>query len=95
MPRYAGDSEAIDRGVSAINKAASNMITILNNCVSNLDSELANWEGPSSEKIKEAKERIMDILDSDRETIERLGAYCEDASNLTEAAEDACAGYQI
>ena len=95
MPRYTGDSEAIDRGVTNINKTASNMITILKNCVSSLDNELSNWNGDSADTIKEAKERIIAILNSDRETFERLGLYCEDASNLIEAAEDACASFQI
>ncbi len=95
MPRYTGDSIAIDRGVSTINKTASNMLSILKNCITKLDKELSNWEGPSSNSIKDAKEKILAILDSDRETFERLGSYCEEASNLTEAAEDACAGYQI
>ena len=95
MPKYTGDSEAIDRGVATINKTASNMINILKNCVARLDEELSNWEGPSAESIKQAKEQIMSILDSDRETYERLGTYCEDASNLTDAAEEVCASYQI
>ena len=95
MPKYVCDFEAIDKGVSDIKTAADNMISILKNCVNSLNQELENWNGDAAESIKEIKEKVLAMLASDRETFEMLGSYCQEASNLTEAAEDSCAGIVI
>ena len=95
MAKYVCDFDSIDRGVADIKAAAANMISILKNCVNSLNQELDNWDGDAADSIREIKEKVLAMLDSDRETFEMLGSYCQDASNLTEAAEDSCAGIVI
>ena len=95
MARYVCDFDSVDKGVADIKTAAANMISILKNCVNSLNQELDNWSGDAADSINEVKEKVLAMLDSDRETFEMLSSYCQDASNLTEAAEDSCASIVI
>lgn len=95
MPKYVFDFDTMKKMSDSLRDRAKDLRKDLNSSKGNVNSELSDWKGASSEEIDKRNETSYKVLNEDVDTIEVMADYIDEAAKVIEAAEESLSSLEI
>lgn len=95
MPKYVFDFDTMKKMSDSLRDRAKDLRKDLTSSKGNVNSELSDWKGSSSEEIDKRNETSYKVLNEDVDTIEVMADYIDEAAKVIEAAEESLSSLEI